>query len=243
MVQWKKVRKGISPLFAGVLYFAIAIAGVTIVVQTGAPALANMKDVAAIDQAKDSLSNLDKIISLVAEEGRGSSRVVPLQIKRGDFVFSADLDTIAYEIDTKADVISPGTQNQVGALIFSSGSSVNVYDNGASWILENEHLRVNLTMAGNSSSYASLNTSGLIEGIYFKDTETPFDGTVEILIDELAAAGIGNGYTYAEEIGLNIARGRVIAHMNTTTAFYDVYFTLQSGSDFIDISVRNFNTY
>ncbi len=243
MVQWKKIRKGISPLFAGVLYFAIAIAGVTIVVQTGAPALANMKDAAAIDQAKDSLSNLDKIISLVAEEGRGSSRVVPLQIKRGDFVFSADLDTIAYEIDTRAEVISPGTRTSIGALIFSSGSSVNVYDNGASWILENEHLRVNLTMAGNSSYYAPLNTSGLVEDIYFKGTGTHFDGTVDILIDESATAGNGTGYTYPEETGLNIARGRVIAHLNTTAASYDVYFTLRSGSDFIDISVKNFNIH
>ena len=243
MVIWKKIKKGISPLFAGVLYFAIAIAGVTIVVQTGAPALSNMKDVAAIDQAKDSLSNLDKIISLVAEEGRGSSRVVPLQIKRGDFVFSADLDTIAYEIDTRAEVISPGTRTPIGALVFSSGSSVNVYDNGVSWILENEHIRFNMTMAGNSSYYAPLNTSGLVEDIYFKGTGTRFDGTVDILIDESIAAGNGTGYTYVEGTGLNIARGRVIAHLNTTTASYDVYFTLRSGSDFIDISVKNFNTH
>lgn len=234
-------RKGISPLIAGVLYFAIAIAGITIVVQTGTPALTKMKDVAAIDQAKDSLSNLDRIISLVSEEGRGSARVVPLQIKKGAITISPQTDTISYELETSADVISPRTRKQVGSLVFSSEATVSVYNDSGSWILENEHLRVNITKGGTESSFVPLNSSQLVKQVYFKDKSTSLDGTVSIILDDNIASETGNGYTYAEQAGANLPRGRIVAYMNTTDASYKVYFTLQSGSDFLEMYVGDYN--
>lgn len=231
----RSTRKGISPLIAGVLYFAIAMAGVTIVVQTGSPALTKMKDVAAIDQAKDTLSNLDRIITLVSEEGRGSARVVPLQIKKGIIVVSPGTDTISYEIETSADVVSPRTKRQIGGLVFSSEANVRAYNDSSSWILENEHLRVNISMVGSSVSYAPINSSALVAEMYFKDKATALDGSISILLDDNPASETGNGYTYAEELGLNLPRGRVVAYMNTTDAAYKLYFTLQSGSDFLEV--------
>lgn len=233
-------RKAISPLIAGVLYFAIAVAGVTIVVQTGTPALTKMKDVAAIDQAKDTISNLDRIISLVSEEGRGSARVIPLQIKKGDIVVSPETDTISYEIDTQAEVVSPRTRKQIGSLLFASGASVSAYNTTSSWVIENEHLRVNITKNGTASSFAPLSTPSLVRGVYFKDGSVPVDGTVYISVDDNPLSESGMGYTYAEALGSGLSRGRVVAHMNTTDAEYNVYFTLQSGSDFLEIYVGEY---
>jgi len=238
-----RARKGVSPLFAGVLYFAIVLAGITLVVQLGTPALSKMKDVAAIGQAKDTLSNLDRVISLVAEEGRGSSRVVPIQIKRGDILLLRDLDEISYEIDTEALVVSPRTKRKIGNLLFSSEATVRVYNDSSSWILENEHLRVNITKGGTSSSFVPLNASTLLKQIYFKDRGLSLDGNVSITVDDNPLAEAGYGYTYAEALGQHLPRGTIVAYLNTTDARYRIYFSLESGADFLEVYAGDYYKY
>ena len=237
-------RKGIAPLLAGALYVGIVSVAVLIVVQAGAPALTKMQDVAAVDQAKDSLTNFDKIIQDVATEGKGSTRVVPIQLKKGDLTIDSSTDTIEYTLDTKAEIISPRTKRVVGNMIFKSNANAMVTDNGTDLIIENEHLIAVFNKTGNSTGFAQMNISSSIRSVYLKDTSTTFNGAIRIRIDGIASNEIGNGYVYAEKVGRDLARGRIIAHMNNSAADYDVYFTLESGRDHIFIEIPDtFNSH
>ena len=39
----------------------------------------------------------------------------------------------------------------------------------------------------------------------------------------------------------NLGRAKVVAHMNSTFAEYDLEFVLESYSDFVTVKVKNFN--
>jgi hypothetical protein len=241
---WAKPKKAISPLLAGALYVGIVSIALLIVVQTGSPAITKMQDISAVDQAKDSFANLDSIIQSVASEGKGSTRVVPIQIKKGDVTIDSVNNEIEYGLDTDAEMISPRTRRVVGNLIFGANTNVNVADNGTDIVVENEHLIVAFNKTGNSTGFAPVNVSAALKSIFLKDTNTTFGGVVRVRIDNLESNEIGNGYVYAEDTGARLARGRVIVHVNNTFADYDVYFTLESGRDHLnEISVRNFNEH
>lgn len=237
-------RKAVSPLLAGALYVGIVSVAILIVVQTGSPAITKMQDIAAVDQAKDSFAVLDKVIQDVASEGRGSTRVVPVQIKKGDVIIDSSNDWIEYGLDTNAEMISPRTRRSVGNLIFGANTNVLVTDNGTDIVIENEHLIAIFNKTGNSTDFAPVNISTAVKSIYVKDTNMTFDGVIRVRIDNLASNEVGNGYVYAEETGARLARGRIIVHVNNTDADYNVYFTLESGRDHLnEISVRNFNQH
>lgn len=239
-----KKRKGIAPLLAGALYVGIVSIAVLIVVQTSGPAITKMQDIAAVDQAKDSLTNFDKIIQDVAAEGKGSTRVVPVQIKKGNLEVSSSDDNVEYRIDTKAEITSARTRREIGNLIFKSNANVKVTDNGTDLIMENEHLVATFNKTGNSTDFGTLNISTALRSLYLKDTSTAFNGVIRVRIDGLASNEIGNGYVYAENVGSGLARGRIIMHVNNTAADYDVYFTLESGRDHIFIEIPlTFNSH
>lgn len=238
-----KKRMGVAPLLAGALYVGIVSVAVLIVVQVGNPALTKMQDVAAVDQAKDSLANFDKIVQEVAAEGKGSARVVPVQIKKGDLSISSSDEKIEYAIETKAEIVSPRTKRIIGNIVFGSNTNAKAIDTGTDLILENEHLIVAFNKTGNSTNFVPLNISTTIKSIYLKDADTYFNGVIRIRIDGLESNEIGNGYTHLEKAGSSLARARIILHVNNSAADYDVYFTLESGRDHLIESVENFNSH
>lgn len=237
-------RKGVSPLLAAALYVGIISVAIIIVMQSGAPAITKMQDIAAVDQAKDSLANFDRIVEEVASEGKGSTRVVPVQIKKGELLVDSSNDKIEYSLDTKAEVISPRTRRTIGNLIFGANTNAKVTDNGTDIVVENEHIKATFNKTGNSTSFAPVNISTAIKSIYVKDTNTTFNGVIRVRVDNNASLESGNGYVYAEKNGTGLARGRVIVHVNNSGADYDVYFTLESGRDhFNEVAVKNYNAH
>ena len=233
-------KKAISSLLSGIMFVAMVNVAVIIVAQTGMPAIEKMQDVAAIDQAKDTLANLDKVIREVAAEGKSSTRVVPIQLKKGELYVDNESDKIYYLIETEAQVISPRTKVQVGNLYFSSNANVEVQDNGTHFIMINEHEKIAFNKLGNASNFVSINASQLMTYMYLIDTGTYLDANLSIIVDNDPLQEAGNGYTAAETIGTGLMRGRIIAHVNQSVSDYDIYFTLEGGADFMQVEVRNY---
>lgn len=237
-------RKAISPLLAGALYVGIVSVAILLVVQIGSPAITKMQDVAAVDQAKDALASLDKVLEEVASEGRGSTRVVPVQIKKGNIHVESANDKIYYTLDTKAEIISPRTKREIGSLFFSSNANVDVTDNGTDIIMENEHWIADFNKTGSSSGFAPLNTSFAIKHIYLKDAGNSLNARIFIRVDGSPASEAGNGYVYAQKTGRGLAKGTVIVHVNSTAADYNIYYTLESGRDhFSEVAVKDYNSH
>ncbi len=233
-------RKAISPILSGVLFIAIVNIAVIIVTQTGMPAIEKMQDAAAIDQAKDTLTTLDKVIREVAAEGKSSTRVVPIQLKKGTLTVDNESDKIYYMIETEAEVISPRTKVNIGNLYFASNANVIVKDNGTHFIMENEHEKIAFHKLGNTTSFVSINASTVMDYMYLKDTGTYLPASLSVIVDNDPLQEAGNGYTRAETIGTGLMRGRIIAHVNQSVSDYDIYFTLEGGADFMQVEVRNY---
>lgn len=73
------IKKGVSPIISIPIYISLILAGIFLVVTLAQPIIENMKDQAAVDQAKNFLSDLGGKISAVAEAGEGSYTRVSME--------------------------------------------------------------------------------------------------------------------------------------------------------------------
>ncbi len=230
-------KKALSELISGVLFIAISMAAIIIVLNLANPRINNMKDSVAVDQATNTLSMIDRVIRDISSEGSGSTRIIPVQIKGGDIVVDGAGNTIYYDIETNADVISPRTKRRIGNIWYSSNTNASVYNDSTHYYLENEHLLVNVTKHGSKDNQVAMNPDYLIDSIYFKDRNQALTQNITIHIDGTALAG--TGYNYAENIGTDQARVKIVNFFNTATANYTIYITLESGEDFFHIHVSD----
>lgn len=234
-------------LISGVMFLAITIVAVVVVYQAGIPIVKRMQTSAAIEQMKTTFVELDELIRQIAAEGTGSKRTVQLRVDPGKIIVNETQDTIYWELETDAMVISPRTKQQFGNVIVGSNLNTRVYEANYTrlgqiecYVMENEHLMVYVRKVGVNTSedgWDDFNTSSLVVAIYNKgmDKWLENEGFLEITIDENANSKTGNGYTIPEETGYNLPYGMVAAYMNSSYLAYYINFTLGSGADFLEI--------
>jgi len=241
MAKGKDSRKGISPLLAGVLYVVIGLTAITIIFQVATPAISKLQDASAVDQARAALLNLDRLIRLVAAEGIGSTRITTLELRKGDLVVDSANQRLFYEITTPAAVVSPRTRQVLGNLILANNANASASQNSTHLTLQNQHLTLVLSRIGaNETDFQPINVSELVQSIQLRETGANLGGGVSVLIDNNSSYENGTGYTKLEEVGTGLGRARAIAHVNSTFAEYDVWFTLDSSADFFAVEVKNF---
>lgn len=238
------MAKGISVL-SGVIFLAITITAVFIIYQAGVPVIQRMQAAAAVDRMKGVFAELDEIIKQTASEGKGSKRTFHMRIDPGMVIVNQTEDSIYWELETDAEVVSPRASQRLGNLVIGANMETKVYEGNYTYsspetecyIMENEHLAVYVRKIGSPSSYASYSTSELLVGVYNKDMKRWLNNTgfLDISIDFNETSKTGNGYTDPSVSGYNLPYGTVSAYMNSSYIGYYVNFTLESGADFIEI--------
>ena len=238
------MRKGIT-MVSAVLFLAIVITAVFLIYQTAVPIINRMQVSAAVERMKGVFSELDEIIQQTASEGKGSKRTMYMRIDPGKVVVNSTQDTIYWELETNAEVISPRTYQRIGNIVIGANMETMVYEGNYTYsspetecyIMENEHLRVYVRKVGSPSSLASIQTKNLLVAIYNKDMGQWLNNTgfFDMSIDFNETSKAGNGYTNPLDTGYNLPYGTVSALIDSDHMKYYVNFTLQSGADFIEI--------
>ena len=238
------MRRGIT-ILSGIIFLALTISATVIVYEAGVPVIKRMQAAAILEKMKDTFTELDKIIRQVASEGAGSKRTVYLSIDTGKLTVNETEDTIIWEFDTDAFILSPRTSQQFGNIEIGSNMKTRAYEGNYTlsspeipcYIMENEHLKVYIKKIGSPGSYESYSTNQLAVAIYQKDKGVWLNNTgfLEILLDNAESSKSGTGYTALERTGNHLPYATVTAWMNSTYAQYWINFTLQSGTDFLEI--------
>jgi FlaG/FlaF family flagellin (archaellin) len=234
-------RKGISPIVAGVFLVAILITTLGISTTILKPKMDSIKDVAKVEQATNSMQNLEQALEIVSREGTFSSKKVNFLVSEGTINIDSNENKIFYYIPTKSEVVSPRSVKQIKNLKITSNANVDILENNTHYIVENEHLKLIFNKYGSYESKVSFNSSSLLESMLFKHKNVTLNEgfLVKLNNEELNCIG----YSYVTQTGDNLARGRIIypVEFNITLGSYsaDIVFTLETGSDFLMTSITN----
>ncbi len=139
-------RNAQAQMVSVALYTAIIVIGVSTVIIVGEPILEDMRDAEAVDAAMNMLTEMEQQILAVADAGEGTTTEIGLRFARGEFIFDSASNSITYELDTTAEMISPHSSRQIGNLRLSSMADVTVEESAVNgqpcWNLENDHISV-----------------------------------------------------------------------------------------------------
>lgn len=240
------MSKGVSQIATAAIYVGITVSAISVALTAGVPALQNLQDSSSISQMQQFMQQLDGLVQQVASEGEGSTRTISTNIDRGVLYFQESTDSLVYELETDADVISPQTSIREGNIILSSNANVKVEEktvNGVEcYMMENEHVRACIKNIGNSTNNENISSSELLQLYEFKrddGTTRSVDANLTVMLNEQSDTTSGQGFTTAET-GKFIGTGQVTATISTEGYTYDVVFRLPTGSDFMVVDVQNF---
>lgn len=231
---------GIS-IISGIIFLALTITATAIIYQTGVPVVQQLQAGAAVDKMKVTLSDLDSIIREVASEGQGSKRTVFISSDPGTLTINGTADTIVWELETEAPVVSPRTSQEFGNLIVGSNLAASAtegtYQGQPVFILDNSRLTAYVRRTGAPGNKTALATDGLVLAIYNKDLGTWLNnpGFLDISIDDNTNSKTGTGYTQATSLGSPLPFAEVTALMDTAYIDYTLIFRLESEADFLII--------
>jgi len=105
--------------------------------------------------------------------------------------------------------------------------------------IKNDTFSVAINKKGNEDSWVNYNTSEIIQNVSYNGNN--MDGTFTFDLNNNISSAIGNGYITMQPSGnnSNLGRAKVVAHMNTSFAEYDLEFILESYADFLTVNVKN----
>lgn len=242
------MSKGVSEIATMALYVGVAVTAISGALTAGVPAIENMQDAASIQKAQNFMQQVDSSVQEVVSEGEGSTRTLSTDFDRGQLYFDNDTDSLIYELQTGASVISPQTTRKTGNIILSSNADVSVYntsiDGVPCYMMKNEYIKACIKNTGNQSNQKNINTSNLLVLYEFRNPDGAnkrLNGNMTVKLNNIDSTSHGTGYTAATETGDFIGTGEVVATVASEYGFtYDVYFRLPTGSDFIKVDVQNF---
>jgi len=233
--------KGLT-LISGAIFMAFILVTTFMVYELGKPALEKMQCAAITEKMKSSFIKLDRIIQ-DSLSGRGAKRVIGLNVEEGKIYIDADRDIIYWKHKCGQSIYSPRIEQREGNVVFGSNLETKAYqgtcDGYAAYILENEHIKACFRKIGSKTNYQYYNTSQILISVYQKDF-TPWKpmplNRLEIILDENVNTSRGYGYTELVRESDHLPYGEVIAYMESDYGLdYYIYFTLESGADFITI--------
>lgn len=241
------MSKGISQIATAALYIGITIAAISAALTVGVPALENMQEASSIRKARTFMQDLDSAVQEVVSEGEGSTRTLQVNFDRGRLYFENETDSIVYELQTDAQVISPQSSQRFGNVILSSNADVTVENETIGgvdcYMMRNEHIEACIKNIGSSDNYQPINTSELLVTYNFTDPnpDKRFGGNMSVKLNGVDSTSYGDGFTQPERFGTFLGSGKVKATVTSDYGYtYDVIFALPTGSDFLKIDVQNF---
>ena len=237
MIKTKKGQIWVS----AVLYLLIGSIVIILILQAGLPIIKKSKDKSVFTKTQDTFISLDNVIVDLIDSGTGSQRVVPFEIHEGKVNLANDRLTWEMESDTK--IIEPGTDIVIGNIKITSDIDVDAWDLDDIFVLENSHIRVNISKIGNSTHPVSFKTEDIITGFYSTDTGSELGGVFNFTLANNPATASGDGYTELMPPGNNtdIAFAKVLVHMYSDSGNdYTMELSLDSRADFIAVNILNF---
>jgi hypothetical protein len=238
----KRCKKG-NLWVSAIIYTLVAVFTVTLILNTGVPLLSEMKDRSVFEKVKEIMLEVDGQFTDLASQGEGSQSRLGLDIKEGEVSISDN--EIIWEIETKQALMSPRSSTTLGNLIVASNANVNTIELDDYYIMQtrmkNDTFTVVINRHGTEAGWTFFNTSQIIENISYNGED--MGGSFIFSIGEIANSTNGTGYItmYPSGNHSHLGSAKVIAHINSTFAEYDLEFSLESYADFLTTRLINVN--
>jgi len=222
---------------SAVIYVMIAVIVMVLVLEAGLPLIKGLTEKNAFNKIRNTVVALDRQIQQIASEGQGSQRVIPIEITDGELTVKDQ--KLRWKLETDTKIVESKSRVELGNLVIASDVDVTAAEVDNYFIVENSRIKVNFSKIGSSTNFSDINTSGIINNVFYKDNHVTTDGTFTFFVNDSSSLS-GTGYTRLEDKGTSLTTAAVRAHINNSAMQYDILITLDSKADFFRANIENF---
>lgn len=220
-----------NPLISLAFLTFIVMVGFAVILSVGQPVIEKVTDSEKVRVVENIMRLIDNSISYVAEEGIGSSRLIKFY-SPGAIQSIPEENAIQFRAESA--IIEYFSRRVVGSLVYISGNDVSCRT-GSDLTMENSYISIVFQKIENST----INTEDNILMIREKSSGIAIYPTnSSVVIDDDPRTAHGTGYSEILRAGDKLPSCQVHFFVNSTVS-YDIYYTLYSGADFIEVEVRN----
>lgn len=230
-------------LIESAIAVAIVVGSTLIVLNSISPLIQQGKSNQGFTQAKDTLSQIDQTIQQLMVESVGARREINVNVPEGKLIVAGNEGQIKIRIPGFT-LAQAGSTVQEGNIQVRGGGTITALeedinsDGNTDLVLKNDALTFAIQKIGNSTNWASINTSSMITEIFNARTNSTMYPGSGIYINDLPGTSYGTGYTLLTNEGSNIDSSEIYVFVNSTAGItYVAHFSLASGQDFIQMHV------
>lgn len=228
-------------LVSSVVAIAIIVTSSVIVINMITPLLEEGKTYQNLDKAKEMMTVIDSVVRELSQESVGAKRSVDVISDFGTFHVAGKEDKLQFKLKSMK-LLEPGVISE-GNLLISTGPTMKAYeqdidsDGTTDLILENDAVLFAVKKLGTSSSWVSINVTGVITQINNKQVNVNITKpNAYIFIDE-SDVSVGNGYSEFTKSGSYLTSAGIKLLINSTSR-YEAVFILGAGNDFVELEVK-----
>lgn len=231
-------QKGISPMISYLLYVGVGLTVVAIVGSVGTSTVDTMRDSASIEQMQSELSGLGGMIESIVGGGRGTRLSTDFQIQRGSLEYRNQ--SLFYEIQTPAQIISAGTRQQLGQIAMTANAGTALvedeYNGQDCYRLENDYTE---TCIQKIDSFQEMDVEDVLLYLENKETGSSLEPDIDAVLDATEATSSGQVKTRITEQSQFLGTGRVWVMVKPDNhPAYELKISLRTGADFLTVSVE-----
>lgn len=232
------MSKGISPFISYLLYVGVGLVVVSIVATTGTATIDAMRDSAAIEQMRTEMSELSGLVDSVAASGQGTQMTTNIGVDRGSMRYVNQ--TLLYEIQTPAQIISPGTRQSFGQVAMTANAGVSLteatYNGQDCYKLDNDYLETCIRKIDDIEQHS---LSDMILYLDAVDVDGQTHPSIDTILDGTDTTSDGKIKTQISEQNQFLGTGTVrILVKPQNNPGYTVAVSLRTGADFLQVTIE-----
>ncbi len=202
------------------------------------PTFEKGKDFQKYNEAKNSISSIDNVISELSAEASGSRRTIKISTE-GLLELNSKEDSIKIKLE-QPKFIQENTVSQEGNIVISSGQYVKAYekdinnDGNIDLVLENNNMIFVL-----NKTIGFINTTNIVILIRNKNLDINMTPKSGIFINNLDNSSYGSGSIELTQKGEYLQSASIKLTINSISGIsYESLFKLTAGMDFVELEVK-----
>lgn len=224
-----------NTIMSAVIAILIVLASSFIVLNAASAVIERNKPMQIFNEARYTMSNIRSVIDELMFEASGARRSINL-IVDGEFIVDGSENRIKYKVYNFMPEPGRRTEDDMqiiyGPVMKAYEEDIN-NDGVADLVLENDYVLFAIKKLN-----SAVNTSDMITMMRNKDLDINITPKSAVMIDDMFNTSYGSGYTELTQEGYDLSSSSISLWMNSASGItYEAVFTLEAGSDFVEMEV------
>jgi len=225
----KRINRKADVWVSSILYFSLAFIVIILVLNYLSPTLDNIKLNSKLKVVESEAKKLDTILKELVKEGKGSQKIINLELK-GTNIIASD-DSLKIMLGNNYDIKEKKISENI---IISNRDELEISENSTNYIVSNSLIRMIINKVGSNETFEIINTSNIFKEIKNIKNDININSNFTFFVGDMIETSLGYGYTELIKNPLYDSYAKINVYVYNEIVNYMFSIVLESGNNYIN---------